>query len=59
MSIEAVETALCIADIPENGVFPVEEWGEFRIRLINGSNDSEMGRVVDFAEYAKIRKHIL
>lgn len=34
--IEATETDLVISDVPENEVFPVEEFGEFRVRLING-----------------------
>ena len=34
--IEATETDLSIADVPESEVFPIEEFGEFRIRLING-----------------------
>ena len=33
---ETTETDLSIADVPENEVFPVEEFGEFRVRLING-----------------------
>ena len=36
MIIEATKTDLVISDIPENEVFPVEEFGEFRVRLING-----------------------
>lgn len=36
LTIEATETDLSIADVPENEVFPVEEFGEFRIKLING-----------------------
>ena len=36
LTIEATETNLSIADVPENEVFPVEEFGEFRVRLING-----------------------
>ena len=35
--IEATETDLSIVDVPEDEVFPVEEFGEFKIRLINGS----------------------
>ena len=35
LTIEARKTDLLIADVPENEVFPVEEFGEFRIRLIN------------------------
>ncbi len=34
--IEASETDLSIADVPENEVFPIKEFGEFRIRLCNG-----------------------
>jgi len=36
MVIEADETDLSIADVPENETFPIEEFGEFRIRLCNG-----------------------
>ncbi len=36
LTIEATETNLSIADVPENEVFPVEEFAEFRVRLING-----------------------
>ena len=36
LAIEAIRTDLSIADVPENEVFPVEEFGEFRVRLING-----------------------
>lgn len=35
LTIEAARTDLSIADIPENEVFPIEEFGEFRIRLTN------------------------
>lgn len=40
LTIEASETDLAIEDVPEREVFPVEEFGEFRIRLCN---DGEMG----------------
>lgn len=36
LAIEATKTNLSIADVPENEVFPVEEFAEFRVRLING-----------------------
>lgn len=36
LTIEATRTDLSIADIPGNEVFPIEEFGEFWIRLING-----------------------
>lgn len=50
LTIEASETNLSIADVPENEVFPVEEFGEFKVRLINGCG---MGEIVDFAEWVK------
>lgn len=54
MTIEASETDLSIADVPENEVFPIEEFGEFRIRLCNG--DEKMSEdVIDFGEW--IRTH--
>lgn len=36
--IEATETDFSIADIPENELFPIEEFGEFLIRMCNGGN---------------------
>lgn len=36
LAIEATETDLSIVDVPENEVFPVEEFGEFRVRMCNG-----------------------
>jgi len=44
---------LSIADVPENEVFPIEEFGEFRVRLCN---DGRMGAIVDFAEWIKDRE---
>ena len=59
LTIKAVETDLSIADVPENEVFPVEEFGEFRIRICNGGNSGGKGEIVDFAEWVKMRTHIL
>lgn len=50
LTIEAIETDLSIADIPENELFPIEEFGEFRIRMCNGGNSGGKGEIVDFAE---------
>ena len=36
LTIEATETDLTIADVPEDEVFSVEEFAEFRVRLCNG-----------------------
>lgn len=38
MTIEATKTDLSIADVPKNEIFPIEEFGEFRIRMCNGGN---------------------
>ena len=51
--IEATETDLSIADVPESEVFPIEEFGEFRIRLCN---DGRMGAIVDFVEWIKRKR---
>ena len=53
LTIEATRTDLSIADIPGNEVFPIEEFGEFRVRLCN---DGRMGAIVDFAEWIKDRE---
>lgn len=53
LTIEAIETDLAISDVPESEVFPVEEFGEFRIRLCNGSG---IGEIVDFAEWVKRKR---
>ena len=50
LAIGAIETDLSIADVPENEVLPVEEFGEFRVRLCNGCG---MGEIIDFAEWVK------
>lgn len=59
-TIEAARTDLSIADILESEIFPVEDFREFRIRLINGDGDcggigEGFGDVVDFVEW--IRTH--
>lgn len=55
LTIEAAETDLSIADVPQSEVFPVEEFGEFRVRLINGGGDC-MGEIIDFAEWVERNK---
>lgn len=53
---------MSIVDVPEDEIFPVEEFREFRIRLINGNcgDCGEMRRgsedVIDFGEW--IRKNM-
>lgn len=53
LTIEATRTDLSIADVPENELFPIEEFGEFRVRLINGDR---IGAIVNFVEWIKDRE---
>ncbi len=58
LTIEASETDLSIVDVPESEIFPIEDFREFRIRLINGDSvgmGEVSGDVIDFAEW--IRTH--
>lgn len=60
LTIEATRTDLSITDILESEIFPIEDFREFRIRLINGGGDCDgmgevSGDVIDFAEW--IRTH--
>ena len=51
--IEATKTDLLVSDVPENEVFPIEEFAEFRGRLINGDR---IGAIVNFVEWIKDRE---
>ena len=53
MIIEATKTDLLVSDVPENEVFPIEEFAEFRVRLINGDR---IGAIVNFVEWIKDRE---
>lgn len=60
LSIEAARTDLSIADVPESEIFPIEDFGDYRIRLINGDDDNGgrgevSGDVICFGEW--IRTH--
>ena len=48
LTIDADITNFTITDIPENEVFPIEEFGEFDIKLHNGCGIED---VVVFAEW--------
>ena len=50
LTIEADETDLSIADVPENEIFPIGGFSEFKIKLHNGGG---MGEIVDFVEWVK------
>lgn len=48
LAIEAIQTDYNVSDVPENEVFPVEEFGEFKIRLRNGC---VTGAIVNIGEW--------
>lgn len=52
LTIEACETGYNVSDVPENEVFPIGEFEEFRIRLCNGGVTDV---VVDIGEW--MEKH--
>lgn len=52
LTIEACKTDYNVSDVPENEVFPIEEFEEFRIRLCNGGGT---GVIVNIEEW--IEKH--
>ena len=51
MKIEATQTDLTIADVPENELWDISYFEDYRIRLINGG--SRMGEIVDFGEWVE------
>lgn len=50
MTIEATETDLTAADVPEYELWDISEFERYKVRLIN--NDG-MGEIVDFGEFRK------
>ena len=50
-TVEAKETELTIDDVPEQEVFDLSNFEEFKVKLHNWQ-----GNIVDLIEYVKIRK---
>jgi hypothetical protein len=50
MTIEGVETDLTIDDVPECEVWDLEEFKNYKVKLINGSGKAE---IVDFEKFRK------
>lgn len=48
LTIEARESDLSVSDVPEEEVFCLEDFGEFKVTLRNGG-----GKVVDFGEWVE------
>ena len=48
MTIEASETDLTIDDVPEDEVWDLEEFKNYRVKLVNNGG---MGEIVDFSDW--------
>ena len=54
LTLEASITDLLVSDVPEEQLFDVMDFKEFRVKLRNWQ-----GKIVDFAEYVKNKHHNL
>ena len=54
-ALEARETDLRVADVPESEVYPIEDFTEFKVRLVNGSG---VAKIIDFEEWKQRRGKI-
>lgn len=52
-SLEARETDLNVGDVPEDEVFPIEDFSEFKVTLVNGSG---VAKIIDFEEWKGRRR---
>lgn len=52
-SLEARETNLKVTDVPDSEAFPLEDFSDFKIRMVNGSG---IAKIIDFEEWVKKRK---
>lgn len=52
MTIEAIETNLTATDVPEDELWDIEEFKDYKIKLINNGGQAE---ILDFEEW-KSRK---
>lgn len=53
LTIEAKETDLSIDDVPDNGLWDMSYFGEFKIRLMNGKGKI---KIIDMVEWIKRNK---
>lgn len=52
-ALEARETDLKVGDVPEDEVFSIEDFSEFKVRLDNGSG---VAKIIDFEEWKERRR---
>ncbi len=48
MTIEAIETKLTATDVPEDELWDLEEFKDYRVKLINNGGQAE---ILDFEEW--------
>lgn len=53
MTIEGVETNLTVDDVSEDEIWNLEEFKNYKVKLINGSGKAE---IVDFSDWVNGRK---
>lgn len=53
MSIEAVETDMVVGDVPADEVWDIEEFKNYKIKLINNGGQAE---IVDFSAWKSKNK---
>ena len=53
MSIEAVETDMVVGDVPADEVWDIEEFKNYKIKLINNGDQAE---IVDFSAWKSKNK---
>lgn len=51
--LEARETDLNVGDVPDSEVFPLEDFPDFKVRLVNGSG---VAKVIDFDRWKEMRE---
>lgn len=48
MTVEAVQTDLTVNDVPENEVWDISEFKNYKVKLVNNGGQAE---VIDFDEW--------
>lgn len=51
-TLEARETNLKVTDVPDSEVFSIENFTDFKVRLVNGS---DVAKIIDFEEWKESR----
>lgn len=55
MEIEAIQTNFTVDDVPEDELWDLDEFRNYKVKLINNGG---MGEIVDFEEFKKGKKTV-